>query len=260
MNKKLTITLTALFILLLSQNLSALSGRDIMEKVKEESSPKTTHAAIQLDIVGKNGVKKTRILEMWTRKNSKGLNRSLINFIKPSSIKGTRFLIVENKGRPDDQHIYLPALKRVRRIAASARNKSFMGTEFTYSDMSSRNIDEDTYTILREETYNGHDCYVVESIPKHPGSYHYSKTIIWVAKDIRMILKVEMYDTNGKLKKVLTMNNFKKINGYWTPYKTVMKNIQSGRSTILTNLKIEYDKNIPADMFTVQFLKRGKMN
>lgn len=263
MSKRI-IALIATFILIISPGIFALSGnlsgRNIMEKVNKESSPKTTHAAVQLDIIEKNGVKKTRLLEMWTGKDRNGLNRTLVIFQKPSAVKDTRFLIIQNRGRPDDQHIYLPALRRVRRISASARNKSFMGTEFTYEDMSTRNIDDDTHTILREETYKGYHCYVIESVPKSKSSYHYSKTIKWVAKDNWMILKVEMYDKEGNLIKVLTMSNLKKINGYWTPYKTTMKNVQSGRSTVLTNLKIEYDKKLPDKLFTVQFLKRGKLN
>jgi len=237
-----------------------ISGRVVMEKVQKESSPKTTHAAVQLDIIEKNGTQKTRLLEMWMEKDKKGLNRTLIIFRKPSAVKDTRFLIIQNKDRPDDQHIYLPALRRVRRISASARNKSFMGTEFTYEVMSTRNTDDDTHTILREENYNGYKCYVIESVPKTKGAYHYSKTVKWVAKDKWIILKVEMYSTDGKLKKVLTMSGYKKINGYWTPYKTTMKNVQSGRSTVLTNLKIEYDKKLSPKLFTVQFLKRGKLN
>ncbi len=258
--KTLTTILLLLLALLLIPKAFTLSGRQIMEKVKKESTPKSTHSAIQLIIVEKNGTRKTRLLEMWSEKDSRGLNRSLIIFRKPLSVKNTKFLIIQNKGRPDDQYIYLPALRRVRRIAASARNKSFMGTEFTYEDMSTRNINDDTYTILREETYDGYSCYVVQSIPKNKESYHYSKVINWVSKKMWMVVKAEMYDINGNLKKVLTMEDFKKIDGYWSPGKTIMKNVENGRSTILLNLKTEYDKKYPLSLFSVQYLKRGKLN
>ncbi len=238
----------------------ALSGREIMEKVKETTSPKTAHSAIELIIVEKSGIEKKRTLEMWTIKDSHGLNRSLIIFRQPASVKNTRFLIIQNKNKSDDQYIYLPALRRVRRIAASARNKSFMGTEFSYEDMSTRDIDDDTHKLLREERYNGYDCYVVESIPKNMDNYHYSKTIHWIAQKMWVVMKIEMYDTKGKLKKILTLENFKKINGYWNPQKTIMKNVQTGRATLLKNLKTEYDKKFPETLFSVQYLKRGKLN
>ncbi len=256
----LAITLILLLGIFVIPNAFSLSGRDIMGRVKKESSPKSTHSAIELVIIEKNGTKKTRLLEMWTEKDNRGLNRSLIVFRKPVAVKNTKFLIIQNMDRPDDQYIYLPALRRVRRIAASARNKSFMGTEFTYEDMSTRNLDDDTYTILREENYNGYNCYVIQSIPKNTENYHYSKVINWVSKKMWMVVKAEMYDTNGNLKKILTMKDFKKINGYWSPGKTTMKNVQNGRSTILINLKTEYDKKYPLSMFSVQYLRRGKLN
>jgi len=256
--------ITILSILILSTAAFAVSGsytgRDIMRLVEKGSSPKTTHAAVQLDIIEKNGTKKTRIIEMWMAKDKNDLNRTLIVFIKPTSVKNTRFLVLQNKGKPDDQYIYLPALRRVRRISASSRNKSFMGTEFTYEDMSTRNLDDDTHRILREEKYQGYDCYVIESVPKKKSNYSYSKTVKWVAKDKWVILKVEMYDKSGNLKKVLTMDKLEKIGKYWTPRVTTVKNVQTGRATILTDLNIEYDKKLPSQLFSVQYLKRGKLD
>ena len=109
-------------------------------------------------------------------------------------MKDTRFLVLEQKGRPDDKFIYLPTLRRVRRIAAEEGGQSFMGSDFTYDDMSSRDIDDDVHTLLREENLDGVPCYVVKSVPKDAKNSQYHHRVSWVRKDNFIPIRVEIYE------------------------------------------------------------------
>ncbi|MEM5948028.1 outer membrane lipoprotein-sorting protein [Spirochaetia bacterium 38H-sp] len=240
-------------------NLFALDGREIMQKAEDSVKVDSTHALVQMSLTDKNNKESVRILEMFEAKDKNGLSQSLIIFHKPASVAGTRFLVQEQKGRSDDKFIYLPSLKRVRRIAASEGGQSFMGSDFSYDDMSTRDIDEDTHTLLREEKYNGQDCYVVQSIPKNLKEAQYQLRISWVRKDNFMPVRVELYETKDRLKKVLTIEKLEKIDGVWTPIITKMENITDKHSTTLTMQKVEYNKKLPDALFTQKFLETGRL-
>ncbi len=196
---------------------------------------------------------------MFGKKNSKNESMSLVIFHSPASVKNTRFLSLENKGRGSDQWIYLPALKKVRRIAASEGNKSFMGTDLTYDDMGARDIDDDTHTLAGEQKVAGRKCYVVESVPKDISSSQYSKRISYVDKERMIPVKMELFDKEGKLLKVMLMENIKNVQGHWTPLKTSMENVQEKHKTIITITKIVYDEKLPDGIFTTRFLQTGRL-
>lgn len=248
---------------LLVQSAFGLTGKEIMQKVSGKKSPRTVHMASELVLVEKDGTTNKRMIESFTYEDAKGLTKSITVFRSPASVKNTRFLTIENEGRDDDRHIYLPALKKTRRISSSEGGGSFMGTEFTYDDMAmtSKSIDDDTHKLLKEETVGGKECYVIESVPKNTSGSQYSKRIQWVTKDEAMmkVTKIELYDKEGKLLKVLTMEKFKKISGYWTPMNMVMNNVQNGRKTLITTKQIELDKKVNPKLFTTNFLKTGRV-
>ena len=186
--KKLPLLLGLLLVSTMS--LSALTGREIIQKTEDTNNVSSTHSLVNLQIVDKTDKASSRVIEMFTTKNTKDETLSLIVFHSPASVKNTRFLSIENKGRDNDQWIYLPALKKVRRIAASEGNKSFMGTDLTYNDMGSRDIDNDTYTLKGEKTVNGRACYVVESVPKTSDGNQYSRRVSYVDKERFIPLKI----------------------------------------------------------------------
>ena len=186
-----------------------------------------------------------------------------MDFKGPSSVKDTRFLQITNDNGPDDKWIYLPALKSVRRVNSSEGSKSFMGTDATYDDLSSRKLEEDEHEFLREETYtvsNGtsYECNVVKNTPIDKKSSQYSYGIVWVDKKTDCPVHSEMYDKNGKLIKTLDVLKLENINGYDVPMENILKNVQNGHSTSLKILKIAVDKPIPERVFTQQFLSTGK--
>ncbi|MGL1892456.1 MAG: outer membrane lipoprotein-sorting protein [Spirochaetaceae bacterium] len=253
------IILTICFMLIAVAGFS-ITGRDVMDKMEAKESPKSSHALVELLITESNGSVKDRVVEMWSLTGSNDLNRQMMVFRAPASVKNTRFLVKENE-TGDDKWIYMPALGKVRRIAASDGDSAFMGTEFTYDDMSGGDIDDDKHTLLREEKLDGYNCYVVESIPKDMSDTQYSRRVQWIVKDddILMPIKVELYNKKNTLNKILTISKLENINGFWIPSSTKMENLISKRSSEINNKKIELNKRTNPAYFEKRFLTTGKV-
>jgi len=270
MRKKiLFVLLTLVVIFSLSTSVMAITGEEIMIKVDERDSGNTSHSLMGMDLISADGEVRARTLEMWsiTYDQENDLNKTVMEFREPASVSGTRFLQIENKNRDDDKYIYLPSLGRVRRIAASEGDSAFMGSDFTYDDMENRDVEEDEHSLLREETVEQYDCYVVESIPKDMGDSQYAKRIQWISKKHLIPVRVEMYNKKSKeLEKVLTVKqNIEKIGGIWTAFSTVMENVETGHKTKLYVKRndagapyIEYNKEINPKRFTPDFLRTGR--
>jgi hypothetical protein len=175
-------------------------------------------------------------------------------------VAGTRFLTMDNAAGGEDRWIFLPSLGKVRRIAASEGGGSFMGTDFSYDDISAmdRDIDLDTYSILREETFNGSPCYVTQSVPKDSG-YQYSKTISWIDKAQYLIYKSEMYNKRNELVKTMEILEYKDIQGRLTPVRTKITTLAPGTSTTIFTEITKYDDPIPEAVFSVSYLETGRI-
>ena len=237
----------------------AETGTDVMERVRNRPSPSTTHVLVQMELVDKGGAVSARTVESWTMEEPGGLLRTLIVFHLPASVKDTRFLLVENAGREDDKWIYLPALRRVRRVAAAEGGQSFVGTDFTYDDMSTREVADDRHNLLRDETLEGWACAVVESAAVDRSTSAYSRRVVWVDRASWSPVRAELYDRRGQLEKVLTVERLEKIQGFWTPMTTVMSNVQTGHRTRLLIQKVVHAESLSPDLFTTQFLQTGRL-
>ncbi|MCF7915967.1 MAG: outer membrane lipoprotein-sorting protein [Spirochaetaceae bacterium] len=253
-----TALLIAALLFLPAAGLFAITGEEVAQNVYNRDTGQTMHSLAELNLIESDGKTSNRLIENWTRDPENGTGASVIAFHKPASVQNTRFLTVENENGSDDQWIYLPGLGRVRRIAASEGDSSFMGTDFTYDDMQTREVDEDSHTILREEQAGGRDCYVVESVPKDPSDSQYSKRIQWIAKDIWVPMKVDFYDQDGKLLKTLTVERLEKVQGIWTTINTTIENHQTGHATELNVQKLVYNEELPDNLFTTNFLRTGR--
>jgi outer membrane lipoprotein-sorting protein len=237
----------------------ALDGREVIKNVKDRDTGSSTHALVQMDLVDKSGGINSRTVEMVGRKDAAGDQRMVVIFHRPASVANTRFLTLEHKGRDSDRWIYMPALKRVRRIAASEGGDSFMGSDFSYDDISQdRDVDKDEHKLLREERYQEQACYVVESTAKDQSASQYSRRVSWVAREMWLPLKIELYDKSNQLQKIATMEKVEKIQNIWTPMRTLMKNVQIGHSTVLAMQKYVYNENLPEGLFSNKFLETGK--
>lgn len=185
--------------------------------------------------------------------------RTFLEIKAPANVKGTRFLMIAKNGTVD-QRIYLPSLGKVRRITGESEGtESFLGTDFSYNDLSymERESGLDTYQLLREEAYGGAQCYVIEAKPKNPKS-EYAKTVIWVEKAAKQFVKIEFYDKKDVLVKILEMSQYEMMQGVSTPMNTKMTTLATNTATIIHIVKMQYNMTIPEKIFTSRYLEQGR--
>lgn len=242
----------------------AIDGTEIMQKVYDRQKPDFTQAAVQLTLTKGGKVEETRNVGEYGRCKNNLTDITMV-FMSPATVKGTRFLVKENEGKDDDKWIYLPSLKTTRRIAASDGEKPFVGTDFSYDDMSSRKVEDDNHKLLKESEDKGNfkNLYVVESIPKDPKSSQYSKRISWVTKDSWIPTYIELYDKKGSLLKVNEIKSIQKMPGsngrsYNIPTENIMTNVQKDHATIMKLGGIKVDQPLADRYFTTDFLNTGK--
>lgn len=234
-----------------------LNGQQIMENVYDNPKGDDTQGELTMTLVNKQGGQRVRNLVQYT-KDYGDMEKKIMFFMAPADVRGTSFMNWSyTDGRDDDQWIYLPALKRIKRISSEGKGDYFMGSDFTYDDLGDRHPDEDKHTLLHEETVNGHACWVVESTPKDT-DYMYSKTITWVMKDSYLGIKREFYDVRGRLLKILNIKKFEKIDGFWTILETEMVNVQKDHSTRMQMDNIKINQGIPDRKFTERSMMLGE--
>ncbi|MEM7407723.1 MAG: outer membrane lipoprotein-sorting protein [Pseudomonadota bacterium] len=183
-------------------------------------------------------------------------DKSLTIFDTPRDVKGTAFLSHTHATKPDDQWLFLPALKRVKRISSANKSGPFVGSEFAYEDLTSQEVDKYTYKWLREEDMAGRKVAVMERFPayKHSG---YKRQIVWVDLPMHQAVKVEYYDRKNALLKTLELTDFKQyMDKYWRPHTMNMVNHQTGKSTALTWGDYEFGVGLTDKNFTKNSLKR----
>ncbi len=229
----------------------------IMQKVYDQPDGNDTQGELTMTLINKQGEQRVRKIKQYIKNESAG-EKKIMFFVSPADVKGTSFMNWSyTNGKDDDQWIYLPALKRTKRISSEGKSDYFMGSDFTYDDLGDRHPSEDNHKLLREETIDGHACFVIESTPKTPG-YMYSKTISWIIKDNYLGLKREFYDPSGKLLKILSIKKHQKISGYWIILETEMKNVQKNHSTKMVFLNVKINTGIPAEKFTERSMTLGQ--
>ncbi|HHH19726.1 MAG TPA: outer membrane lipoprotein-sorting protein [Campylobacterales bacterium] len=171
-------------------------------------------------------------MEMKTLEGTNG-DKSIATFLSPADVKGTKTLTHEHIDRDDDQWLYLPALKRVKRIASRNKSGSFMGSEFSYEDIGNQNYQKFSYTGEAQEVdLNGVKCYKGARIPNDKNS-GYTQQISWVDTTNFLIQKVEYYDRKKELLKTALFSDYRQIDGVWRVGKIEMTNHQNDKSTIL---------------------------
>jgi len=183
-------------------------------------------------------------------------DKALSIFDSPNDVKGTAFLSHTHVERADDQWLYLPALKRVKRIASNNKSGPFMGSEFAYEDITSQELAKYEYKWLRDTQYEGRDSHVIERIPtyKHSG---YTKQVAWIDKTMLQPLKIDFYDRKGALLKTLTTHEHQQyLDKYWRPSRMEMINHISGKSTTLGWRDYQFGNGFSDRDFDKNTLKR----
>ncbi|WP_028896253.1 outer membrane lipoprotein-sorting protein [Prevotella sp. HUN102] len=235
-----------------------LTGRDIMQKVKNRADGDTRYATIEMTLIQKSGHKRMRKLESWAMDVGKD-TKKIMFFTYPGDVKGTGFLTwdYDNSVKVDDKWLYLPAMKKTRRISGkSSKTDYFMGSDFTYNDMSTRSVDEEQHKLLREETLGGHKCWVVQSVPNDKDEI-YARRVTWIRQDCLMAVKGEYYDKLNKLHRRLTISNIEKVQGFWTMHLMQMENVQTGHKTVIRMDNQRFNVKVSPNLFTVSKLEKG---
>lgn len=245
-----------LAVLMAAPSAWAMSGRDVYEKVQEvrtRSLDRKTEATMVL--YDKGGGKRTRTLTEYGRNASPEAYKVLVVFNSPADLKGVGFLIHAHTFSDRDLWAYFPEYKRVRRIPTTSQDDSFFGSDFTYDDFSGPpNLNDYSYKILREETFDGRPCYVVEVKPKIRRKY--TSYIAWVAKNLWVHTKIEYYQ-DKELYRSGVFQDIRPIDGIPTPFTLKMENHKTRHRTVLTVGSIRYRTSFPNELFSQRALERG---
>lgn len=219
----------------------------------QDSEAKTT--MVLRNSQGEESTREIRTLNLEVANDG---DKGLTIFDEPKDVRGTAFLNHSHTGAPDDQWLYLPSVKRVKRIASRNKSGPFMGSEFAYEDLSSFELEKFKFTWLKDEEIQGVKCFVIEQVPADEFS-GYSRSISWVDQQDYKVLKIEFYDKKASLLKTLTMSNYQQYLGkYWRPLKLSMINHQTGKSTDLLIRDLQFGKGRTAADFDTNALQRSR--
>jgi len=185
-------------------------------------------------------------------------DKSLSIFDKPADVKGTSFLSHTHVVKPDDQWLFLPALKRVKRISSANKSGPFMGSEFSYEDLSSQEVDKYTHTYIADEEVDGRIAYKLDQVPTYVKS-GYTKRTIWIDQEHLYPVKIEFYDRKGTLLKTLEFKDYQQyVDKYWRASQMLMINHQNGKSTDLIWEDYEFQVGLEDSDFSQSALKRAR--
>ncbi|MBI4824552.1 MAG: outer membrane lipoprotein-sorting protein [Nitrospirae bacterium] len=251
--------IAVLAVLFISSSSFALSAEEMMKKSQAAFlyAGKDFKARVMMKLISKGGQERTRELTML-RKNygEPGEEQKyFMYFFQPADVKDMTFMVYKYPKKDDDRWLFVPSINMVRRIAAQDKLSSFVGSDFTYEDISGRDIEDDTHALVKEEKLGDKNCYVIKSTPK-TADVDYSYKLSWVDKASYLPVKEEYYDRKGELYKVFTADEIKDIKGFPTVTKRTMKNLQSGHTTTVAYLKVDYDIGIEDSLFSERYLRK----
>ncbi len=197
-------------------------------------------ADMKMILRNRKGRESTRKIRVRTLEVAGDGDKSLSIFDHPADVKGTAMLTFTHGLDADDQWLYLPALKRVKRISSNNKSGPFMGSEFAFEDLGSQEIKKFTYRFVGEEPCGDWQCHIIERIPAYAHS-GYTRQIVWIDKEKYRVTKTEFYDRKNSLLKVLTMTGYREYLGhYWRPSSMEMHNQITGKSTTLNWLDYQF--------------------
>ena len=212
----------------------------------------SSESVLTMQLRNRHGESSTRELTIKSLEtNGPGLgDRSLTVFSSPKDIDGTAFLSHTKITEQDDQWLYLPALKRVKRISSSNKSGPFVGSEFAFEDLSSQEVEKYTYTYLKNEAIDGMDCFVVDRVPVYENS-GYTRQVAWIDSAEYRPMKIEFYDRKKALLKTLVFSDYKQYKDkFWRAHTLTMENHQTGKSTDLKFGDYTFDANLSEALFT----------
>jgi len=238
-----------------------LTGNEIMRLEDTENEAQDEIMVMSMKLINKRGQMRNRVISFSVKKANEFDDNILVRFFEPSDVKGVGLLTLEHEEADDDQWLFLPALKKERRISSSDQSDSFMGTDFTYEDMKSEKLNDHEYTLLREESLEGVDCLVVEAVPsteKQKRESGYSKRELWIDKKTFLRLQVKYSDKKGEYFKIEQRSEIEEVlPGIYRPNYVEMKNLKKQHTTQLSFKERQLNVDLSDSLFTVRSLKRG---
>jgi hypothetical protein len=251
-------TLTSLLIILFAGIAFGADARALLKDSEQRHRSKTQQYAGELTVVNKEGKVRRKGWKSF-REGYAGDAKNLIRFTDPPEVKGVGFLSLARPGvQNPDQWLYLPSMKRERRIAAQDRDSSFVGTDFNYEDMEEFDHEKYKVELHGEQLVDGAPCYVIEAKPlEKKVKSAYEKKILFLRKDNLYLLREDLYRKGDKEPgKRMTLSDLQQIGGHWVALRMEMKDLKKGSTTTVLLKEILFDKPQPSSRFTLQNLNR----
>lgn len=255
-----------LFVLMVQTVLFAqdeLTATQIVDRAQTAIKVKGVQGVSVMTIIDEKGRERVRKIAQVTKLYDNGdTEKRLIRFLEPADIKGTGLLTFDYKEKDDDLWLYMPALRKTRRIVSTEKAKNFMGSEFTYADMTPPSLNDFTFNKLADETVDGVTCYQIEWIPVNDDIAEengFGRRITFFGKENFVIRKSIYYDLDDELEKELIIHGIQEldpVNHRYRAENMEMINHQNGRRSALQTEKLEFNPNIDDEYFTVRYLER----
>jgi len=245
-----------------------LTAAEVMKKAEDRDDGDSSVSEMTMILIDRRGNQRVRKMKGYRKDYGKD-SKSINFFLSPADIRNTAFLSYDwdDENKEDDNWLYLPALRKVKRISAGNKKDSFMGSDFSYADVNGLDTaDWDFKFLKKSEDVGGHDCWVIEALPKKSkrkkviDETGYLKSISWVRKDNYVTVKGKMYVKKGKKIKYFTAANIEKNQGIWTVKKLSMVTTKGKRkehATVIQFDNIVYNQGVGDDLFTTQRMERG---
>ncbi|MEW6377993.1 MAG: outer membrane lipoprotein-sorting protein [bacterium] len=235
-------------------------GRSIMEEVERRAKSVAEHIQMNMIIRDPAGKERERTLEVWNEYGRSGKRRNLMRFTSPQMVRNTSLLSLEREsGEEDDQWLYLPILRKSKRIAAAAKTSEFVGTDYTFEDLSAENIDDFKYEFQGEKKIDNHDCFVVRAMPleRRAKSSGYKERVIFIRKDVYTPVEIHHYDRDGKFFKKWVASDLANVKGNcWRANREEMVKVRENQCTILVVKKRVTSDTLEDSIFTQRELTK----
>lgn len=225
------------------------SAREVHDYVDKRYQGDDGKYKLTLTLVNKRGEDRTSQMVRY-RYERDHLSKVLLTYVSPADVRGTTTMTIEQKDADDIQRIYIPSMKKNRRIASSDKGRSWAGTDFTYEDLQEHEVDDWNYGELKTDIVDGHECYFYVTTPVTPDKSCYTRIENWVRKDILEPVRAKYWDEKGKYLKELNFRDLRKIQGIWSAMYWEMENVQEGHKTVFKVEKVIYNTDLKEDMFT----------
>jgi len=256
--KKIILSLI-IMVLTYQLNLYSQDAREIAEKASDIIEFESMEMTSMLKIFDNKGNVRERKVVVATKKFGEA-TKTMIRFISPPDVKGTAMLIFDYEDKPDDMWIFLPSLRRTRRIVSSEKGKSFMGSEFTNADMSKPDLNDFTFKIVGSAEADNNECWKVESVCKDKTIEEengFSKKIAFIGKNNYLTHKVEYYDPEGELHKIMTIGNYRKqSNGKYFAFLMKIENLHNQRKSSMIVEQFQLGSKLSEDNFSTISLEK----